>query len=155
MVQLYAMTPDYTKMRCPTCGNYKTRPVAIDAIIIKDRKLLLVKRGENPGKGLWAFPGGHVDFNETLEETVRREVKEETGLTAKNIRFFGIYDDPKRQERQPIAIIYSADGEGKVQAGDDADDCEYFPLDQLPLPLAFDHEKILADFLRSITENDA
>ena len=57
------------------------RPVVgVGAAIIDGSRLLLIKRGRDPGKGLWAVPGGKVEHGETLEETVVREVKEETGL---------------------------------------------------------------------------
>ena len=53
---------------------------AVGAIILKDDKILLVKRGAEPGIGKWSIPGGSMEFGETMEEAVKREVKEETGL---------------------------------------------------------------------------
>jgi len=57
--------------------------VGVGAIVIKDGKVLLVKRGIPPGKDLWAIPGGHVELGETLQETAEREILEETGIIIK------------------------------------------------------------------------
>jgi 8-oxo-dGTP diphosphatase len=65
----------------PSGGLYPAGPeTAVGAIVIKDDKVLLVKRANHPGKGLWAIPGGRVKLGETLKEAARREVKEETGV---------------------------------------------------------------------------
>ncbi len=66
-------------MRCELC-NFKNPKGTATAIIIRDNKLLLLKRKEEPFRGMWDFPGGYMNEKETPEETVRREVKEETGL---------------------------------------------------------------------------
>ncbi len=57
--------------------------VGVGAIVIKDGKVLLVKRGIPPGKGLWAIPGGHIELGEILQETAEREILEETGVVVK------------------------------------------------------------------------
>jgi len=57
--------------------------VGVGAIVIKDNKVLLVKRGIPPSKGLWAIPGGHIELGETLQETAEREILEETGIVIK------------------------------------------------------------------------
>ncbi len=83
------------------------RHVVVDAIIVNKDKILLIKRAAhliNGGK--WAIPGGFLDRDETCEQAVLRELKEETGLTAKEIKLFKIIDDPKRknEERQNVAF---------------------------------------------------
>ena len=61
---------------------YPDKPeVAVGAIVMRDNKVLLVKRNQPPGKGLWAVPGGRVELGETLQEAAEREVREETGIT--------------------------------------------------------------------------
>ena len=65
----------------PSGGLYPAGPqTAVGAIVFRDDKVLLVKRTNHPGKGLWAIPGGRVKLGETLKEAARREVKEETGV---------------------------------------------------------------------------
>ena len=61
--------------------------------------VLLIKRGNEPYKGQWAFPGGFLDEDETLEEAARRELKEETGLTPKHFYEVGSFSDLDRDPR--------------------------------------------------------
>ncbi|MBN2516294.1 MAG: NUDIX hydrolase [Deltaproteobacteria bacterium] len=57
--------------------------VGVGAVVIKDSKVLLVRRGIPPSKGLWAIPGGHIELGETIQETAEREIFEETGIVIK------------------------------------------------------------------------
>ena len=70
---------------CPECsyvfwGNYS---IGVGALILKDEKMLLVRRSQEPGKGLWTNPGGYIEQHEPIEECIIREVYEETGITSK------------------------------------------------------------------------
>lgn len=95
----------------------------------------------------WAFPGGFVDEGETLEEACVREALEETGLHIHDLRQLHTYSDPKRDPRRHvISTIFVARAEGEPKAGDDAGDAQVFSLDEIPEPLAFDHEQILRHF---------
>ena len=108
-------------------------------------RLLLVRRGNDPFKGMWALPGGFMDMDETLEQCARRELKEETGVDAPD-RFeeLGSFSTVDRDPRGRtvtvafLAVIPMAEARG----GDDAADAQWFPLNALP-PLAFDHEEIM------------
>ena len=70
----------------PQPDKYVNRGVSVDGVIIRDNKILLIKRGNEPFKGFWALPGGYVDWNESTEEAVAREMMEETGLNRKFLR---------------------------------------------------------------------
>lgn len=140
--------PPYQK--CPYCGRYKNRRLAIDAIIVKYNKILLIKRGTKPFKGFWALPGGGVEWDQTLEDAIHKEVLEETGLTAKSIKFLNIYSDPKRDPFQVITLAYIVEAEGEPKASTDATAYQWFSLGSLPKPLGFDHEKIIADYLKTL-----
>ena len=118
----------------------------MDAIIIRDYKILLVKRKYDPYKNLWALPGGHLEFDETLEEAISREVDEETGLKSFKLSLFRVYSDPNRHPKQAIAVVYFAITEGDLCAGDDASEVKYFLQKEVPHILAFDHAKIISDF---------
>src|SRR3989337_120379 len=96
----------YKKEPCPECGNFTNRGVSIDAIMIKEGKVLLIKRGIEPFKGYWATPGGYVDWGETVEETVKREVKEETDLNVTSLKLVGVYSSPERHPKQVINLVY-------------------------------------------------
>ena len=133
---------------CPHCGRYDSRTVTIDAVIIKDQKVLLIKRGKEPDKGLWGVPGGYVDWDETLEGTVKREVKEETNLDVKKLKLIGISSSPKRHPKQVINIVYLATADGDAIHGDDAQDLKWFDLDKLPPKMALDHKQNIIDALR-------
>ena len=123
--------------------------ITVDGVIIKDGKILLIKRKNEPFKGRWALPGGFVEYGETVEEAVLREVKEETGLDAEIKKLVGVYSDPNRDPRgHTISVVFLLEAKGSAIAGDDASDAKFFNLDDLP-PLAFDHEKIIKDAIQT------
>lgn len=106
-------------------------------------KVLLVRRGGEPYKGQWAFPGGFLKMDETAEEGARRELREETGLVPSAIGQLGVFSDVDRDPRERVITIawYALVKPSEVVGGDDADEAAWFPVDALP-PLAFDHRKI-------------
>ena len=142
------MTETQKNTKCPVCGNYKNRDVSNDAIIEIDGNILLIKRGKDPYKDFWALPGGHVEFDETVEESVAREVKEETGLDVISLKLFGVYSNPERHPKQTVAVAYLVKTKGEIIAGDDASDFKLFSKDEIPDILAFDHKEILDDYLK-------
>src|SRR3989338_7876697 len=92
--------------QCPHCGRFANRGISIDAVIIIDNKVLLIQRGVEPYKGYWGTPGGYVDWDESTEETVKREVKEEVGLDVTEAKLVGVYSSPTRHQKQVINIVY-------------------------------------------------
>jgi ADP-ribose pyrophosphatase YjhB (NUDIX family) len=119
--------------------------VTVDAIIETAGGIVLIKR-KNPPAG-WAIPGGFVDYGETLEEAVCREMEEETGLNVNLSRQFHTYSDPQRDPRHhTISTIFIATASGKPNAGDDAKEARVFTKDNLPEDIAFDHRQILEDY---------
>lgn len=135
------MTTLLNTQQCSYCGRYNNRGVSVDALIIRNGNILLIKRGVEPDKGKWATPGGYIGWDESGEEALIREVKEETGLTVKKTRFINVYSSPHRHPKQVITLAYIVETEGEPVKGDDADEVRWFSLDALPTPLAFDHEK--------------
>jgi 8-oxo-dGTP diphosphatase len=131
--------------------TYKSPKLTADGAILKDRKILLIKRKNEPFKGKWALPGGFVEYGEKVEDAVVREVSEETSLETKIIDIIGVYSDPNRDPRGHIVtVVYLLDIQGgKLQSNDDASDAKYFDLDNLP-ELSFDHNIILRDVNRRI-----
>jgi len=110
--------------------------------------IILIKR-KNPPSG-WALPGGFVDYGESCEEAARREASEETSLEVEIISQFHTYSDPGRDPRfHTISTVYTAKADGVPQAQDDAQEVGVFTREDLPRPLAFDHEKILADYFEA------
>ncbi len=125
--------------------------LAVDCIILLDGKVLLIHR-RNPPHG-WALPGGFVDYGETVEDAVRREMKEETGLVLADLRQFRVYSDPARDPRgHVVSVVFAARGLGEPKAGDDADRYRVIDLQAMPeADLVFDHAQILRDFRESRT----
>src|SRR6056297_840407 len=133
---------------CPVCGRYLNRPGVVDGIVEKNGKIILIKRGRAPYKGFYAIPGGFIDWDETAEEAVIRELKEETNLNIKVKDFLNYYDSIKRdKDRRTISLVFVCEliDENKARDGDDASDFKWFTINELP-ELAFDHEKIINDY---------
>lgn len=129
--------------------GYDNPVPAVDLIIeIEGRGLVLIER-RNPPPG-WALPGGFVEVGETLEQAAVREAKEETCLDVELLGQFHTYSDPKRDPRMHcISTVFVARATGTPRAEDDAKSVALYPKDQLPAVLAFDHRKILDDYLSS------
>lgn len=124
--------------------------LTVDALILYDNKIVLIKRLNPPFKDYFALPGGFVEVGETVENAVVREAKEETGLDIELIKLLGVYSDPLRDPRgHTVSMCYLAKGFGKLKAGSDAKDISLFGIDEIP-KLAFDHNKIINNGKRDI-----
>ncbi len=121
--------------------------VTVDAIIETHGGIVLIERS-NPPFG-FALPGGFVDYGETLEEAVAREAREETGLELRDLRQFHTYSEPSRDPRfHTVTTVFSARADGPPNPGDDAAACHVVKSSEIErLPFAFDHGKVLRDYL--------
>lgn len=132
-------------------GQPRNPAPTVDVLIYHaGRGIVLVER-RNPPPG-WALPGGFVEYGETCEAAARREAKEETGLDVVLTGLVGVYSDPARDPRgHTMSVVYAAQAldPEKIEAGDDAAKAVFFALDALP-PLAFDHGRIVQDFLAGL-----
>ena len=129
--------------------DLQDRPfTTVDAIIEVAGGIVVIERS-NPPFG-FALPGGFVDCGETLEKAVAREAREETGLKIYDIRQFHTYSDPKRDPRfHTIGTIFIAKAKGRPMAGDDAAALRVVKLKDIgKMKFAFDHAKILKDYLK-------
>ena len=127
----------------------RTPELSVDVVIELedrlDRPIVLVRRA-HPPEG-HALPGGFVDVGETVEQAAIREAREETGLDVKLGALVGIYSDPGRDPRgHTVSIVYVAAASGEPAAGDDASGILVTDPASAP-PLAFDHDRILRDYL--------
>jgi len=111
-------------------------PVAgAGAVIVEDGRILLVRRGREPGRGLWAVPGGRVRLGETWRQAAAREVKEETGLEVEigELLWAGESIGPGDPPEWHFALVdfdASVVG-GELQAGDDAAEARFVPLEEV------------------------
>ena len=112
--------------------------------------IVLIER-KNPPFG-WAIPGGFVDYGESVEEAVIREVLEETNIQAKEIRLFGVYSQPERDPRfHTVSCVYIIEPKNKdIKASSDAEKIGLFsPQDLDKIKIAFDHRRILEEYFQS------
>jgi 8-oxo-dGTP diphosphatase len=127
--------------------DMRTPLLTVDAVILFQEGIVLIRRENPPYQGCYALPGGFVEVGERVEEAVQREAKEETGLEIEALGLVGIYSDPGRDPRgHVVSIAFLAKGRGDLVSGSDARSAEVFLLQSLP-PLAFDHERIIRDAL--------
>lgn len=118
-----------------------------------DNKVLLIKRNTIPFKGYWALPGGRIDPGEVVEQTIVREVKEETGLDVVITRVIGEYvekgaKDGIEYEYYPTCfVVKPVSGEIKKQDSE-IQEIQLFSLNALPQPLAFEHDQMIKDYLK-------
>jgi ADP-ribose pyrophosphatase YjhB (NUDIX family) len=130
---------------------YQQPGLAVDIIIEIDKKVVLIKR-KNPPYG-WALPGGFVELGESVENTAKREAKEETGLELTNLKQFHVYSQPDRDPRKhTVSIVFTASSNGLPKAANDAAEIMLFILDDLPQNITFDHRQILEDYKKSIID---
>jgi 8-oxo-dGTP diphosphatase len=117
--------------------------LTVDALILFEDKIVLIRRLNPPFQNDFALPGGFVEVGETVEAATVREAKEETGLDISLVKLLGVYSDPARDPRgHTVTICYLAKGFGKLKAGSDAKDIRLFGFDEIPR-LAFDHNEII------------
>jgi 8-oxo-dGTP diphosphatase len=128
--------------------NWPRPMVTVDAVVFDvsgaSPKVLLIKRGNEPFKGQWAFPGGFVNMDEELEDAVARELAEETGLTGVKLTqlyTFGKCGRDPRGRNITVAFI-GITKNNKIKSGDDAAEAQWFDINKLPENTAFDHNDV-------------
>lgn len=141
----------------PFAYDHARPALTVDGVVFglddADLKVLLIQRDLEPFAGRWALPGGFVHLDETLDQAVRRELQEETGLTNVFLEQLYTIGDVARDPRERvITVAYYALvrlSDHQVQAATDARNAAWFAIDDLPR-LAFDHEAIVAMALQRL-----
>ena len=141
----FAVQSEYKK----TVNLYLNPTPTVDIVCENtNNEILLIKRKNEPIG--WALPGGFIDYGESAENAAVRELKEETALTieSKELLLIGVFSDPKRDPRMhTLSVAYAVSTNDSVTAGDDAIEARFFSIEKLPT-LVFDHDKIIAEYLR-------
>jgi mutator protein MutT len=142
-------------LACSRCRfiNYRNSRPTVTALVLRKNKLLLVKRAKAPFSGWWDLPGGFIERGETAEQALRRELKEETGLRAFHIKFFGTYVGTYPFGFDPfhiLSVVYLViNPKGEPKAMDDVSASRWFDKKELSKKIAFDsNQKIIKDFLK-------
>jgi 8-oxo-dGTP diphosphatase len=133
--------------------KYPDHPMAaVGAIVVKGSKILLVKRGQEPDKGLWAIPGGHVELGETLAEAAEREILEETGIIIKARKIVYAFDMIEKDDAGHIRFHYVivdfiADFiNGELRAADDVSEARWVTAHEMyALPMNTITQKVLRE----------
>ena len=125
----------------------KRPKVGIGVIIVKEGKILFIKRKSAHGEGSWGLPGGHLEFSETWEQCAARETMEEVGAVIKNIRFGAVTNDVfPIEEKHYITIFMLSDydsGEVKIMEPNKCEQLEWFDWNSLPQPLFVPVQNVL------------
>ncbi len=134
---------------CSHCGYgayYNPKPVACTIPHTDDGKLILLRRGFEPGKGLWTFPGGFIDLGESTEQAARRETMEELRIEVELGPLVGVYSRP---EDRVVLVVYAARALGEPQTTPEATEVRAFAPAEVPYEdLAFwSTEAALRDLL--------
>ncbi|GHG84548.1 NUDIX hydrolase [Pseudodonghicola xiamenensis] len=107
------------------------------AVVVRDGQVLLARRKKMPDAGLWGFPGGHVEPGETALEAARRELLEETGLSARAVDYLTCIDVIHKDAQDRVLVHYllaavlCTDANGLLKAADDVSEAAWFPCDQV------------------------
>ncbi len=121
--------------------------VGVGVIVIKEDKVLLGKRKNTHGEGTWSFPGGHLKFNEGVEDCARREVWEEVGISIMNLRYATFTNDIFHQEGKHYVTLFVVcnyqSGEVSVREPHKCEKWDWFEWDDLPQPLFLPIQNLL------------
>jgi len=166
------MKSNLMKKYCPYCGNklirkliegrkrlfcnqcervYYENPTPVVAVVARDetKRILLIKRKLEPGKGEWALPSGFMELEESPEEAALRELKEETGMMGKCVGLIGIYTNKSEVHGYLVNLIYEVKiTGGDICAGDDAAEAKFFSPNQVPFLVFRSHQKALTELLK-------
>lgn len=119
--------------------------------MIDEGKMLLVQRGREPGKGLWAVPGGKVEWGESMRDAARREVLEETGLEVDVGDVVWVGEVVTDKDHLVLIDFAGSVVGGELAAADDADDAQWVPFDEIPgYPLT----KTMYDLIETMTNEN-
>lgn len=134
--------------RCPACGfvQYLNPAPGAGVVLLRDNKVCLVRRKFAPKQGQWSLPTGFMEWDEDVAATAIREVHEETGLEVELTGLFSVESGILPPDIPVLVVFYRGiETGGTLQAGDDAAEVAFFPVTDLPQPVAFAaHRRVLA-----------
>ena len=137
---------------CTKCGEIvyeNPLPAAAAIVLNSQREVLLVKREREPAKDMWCFPIGFAEVGETIEDAVLRELKEEAGVEGRVTQLVDVMSEYNSYYGDVLVVFFEVEKTGGTEkAGDDATECRYFPIMNLP-KLAFEsQERAIQKFIK-------
>jgi 8-oxo-dGTP diphosphatase len=133
---------------CPSCGfvQYLNPAPGAGVVLIREGRICLVQRKFAPKEGQWTLPTGFMEWDETIEETAVREVREETGLDVNLTRLYAVETGILPPDLPVLVVFFLAEETGgALRAGDDAAEAGFYAFDEFPGPIAFGaHRRVLA-----------
>jgi len=143
-------------LSCPNCSfTFWNNPKPVTSVILhNNEKILLLQRANEPFKNYWCLPGGYMDYEETPEEAIRRETKEETGFDLSIGSLVGVYRIDNDPRGVNIDIIYEAELKGKILLSEEHQNYNLFAIDELPAKIAYKHRNAIEDWLKRRSESE-
>ncbi len=136
------------RLSCSKCGFVlwsNPKPV-VSLLINKGDEVLLVQRAKEPLYGYWCLPGGFLEYEESPQVGLMRELKEELGSEVSIETLIGIYQIDNDPRGIHLDIIYSGKMEGKIKQNEELSDCKFFNINRLPEKIAYKHREAIRDF---------
>ncbi len=140
------------RLVCSLCGYiiYRNALPAVNAIIEKEKKILLTKRAFQPFKNYWGLPGGFIEYEETPKQALKREILEELGLKAKIKKLHGVYLSKSNYANVILDVFLVDIPEVKIKVGSDIKEAKFFNFENLPGKIAFKaHLKAIKDYIKN------
>lgn len=139
---------------CERCG-FRASPkpaVGVGVIVLEGELIIMGRRGSRGGRhyqGAWCIPCGYLEWGEDVRDAARREFLEETGLQVDIRGVYAVHSNFHDPKSLTVGIWFLGDVVGgSMQAGDDLDIVDHFPLDATPEPLAFPTDRLVLEQLR-------
>lgn len=141
---------------CGTCRmtHYRNPTVGVAVVVMEAGRLLLVRR-KGSYHGMWCIPCGHVEWNEDIRETGRREILEETGLDVEIGPVLAVHSNFHDLEHQTVGVwFWGTRIGGTLAPGSDASETRFFPLTAIPDAMAFPTDLLVCDQIRQLIDTD-
>ena len=140
---------------CPACGfvYYRNPAVGVAVVVLQDGKILMGRRSRGGYEGYWCIPCGYVEWDEDIRDAARREFLEETGLEVELGEVLAVHSNFHNPQQLTVGIWFNGKVVGgTLQAADDLDAVDYFPVVAPPEPLAFPTDRLVLLQLQDISQ---